>query len=109
MTGGVVVVLGSTGRNVAAGMTGGVAFLLDETGDLERRVNRETVAIEPLTTAEQEALLKPLLEAYREATGSSKAAAILADWPTWRSRFKVLVPPSEKVAMGLAPREAVAA
>jgi glutamate synthase (ferredoxin) len=109
MTGGVVVVLGSTGRNVAAGMTGGVAFLLDETGDLERRVNRETVAIEPLTTAEQEALLKPLLEAYLEATGSSKAAAILADWPTWRSRFKVLVPPSEKVAMGLAPREAVAA
>jgi len=109
MTGGVVVVLGSTGRNVAAGMTGGVAFLLDETGDLEGRVNRETVAIEPLTTAEQEALLKPLLEAYREATGSSKAAAILADWPTWRSRFKVLVPPSEKVAMGLAPREAVAA
>jgi glutamate synthase (ferredoxin) len=109
MTGGVVVVLGSTGRNVAAGMTGGVAFLLDETGDLEGRVNRETVAIEPLTTAEQEALLKPLLEAYLEATGSSKAAAILADWPTWHSRFKVLVPPSEKVAMGLAPREAVAA
>jgi glutamate synthase (ferredoxin) len=109
MTGGVVVVLGSTGRNVAAGMTGGVAFLLDEEGDLERRVNRETVAIEPLSTTEQEAVLKALLEAHLEATGSAKAAQVLADWPSWRSRFKLLVPPSEKVAMGLAPREAVAA
>jgi len=109
MTGGVVVVLGSTGRNVAAGMTGGVAFLLDEEGDLERRINRETVAIEALSTAEQEALLKPLLEAHLEATGSARAAQVLADWPSWRTRFKVLVPPSEKVAMGLALREAVAA
>ena len=109
MTGGVVVVLGSTGRNVAAGMTGGVAFLLDEEGDLERRINQETVTIEALNTAEQEALLKPLLEAHLEATGSSRAAQVLADWPSWRARFKVLVPPSEKVAMGLAPREAVAA
>jgi glutamate synthase (ferredoxin) len=50
MTGGVVVVLGSTGRNVAAGMTGGVAFLLDEEGDLERRINQETVTIEALNT-----------------------------------------------------------
>jgi glutamate synthase (ferredoxin) len=109
MTGGVVVVLGSTGRNVAAGMTGGVAFLLDEEGDLERRINQETVTIEALNTAEQEALLKPLLEAHLEATGSSRAAQVLADWPSWRARFKVLVPPSEKAAMGLAPREAVAA
>jgi glutamate synthase (ferredoxin) len=109
MTGGVVVVLGSTGRNVAAGMTGGVAFLLDEEGDLERRINQETVTIEALNTAEQEALLKPLLEAHLEATGSSRAAEVLADWPSWRARFKVLVPPSEKAAMGLAPREAVAA
>jgi len=108
MTGGVVVVLGSTGRNVAAGMTGGVAFLLDEAGDLERRINRETVAIEPLSTPEQEAMLKPLLEAHLEATGSTRAAQVLADWPSWKTRFKLLVPPSEKVAMGLAPREAVA-
>jgi glutamate synthase (ferredoxin) len=103
------VVLGSTGRNVAAGMTGGVAFLLDEAGDLERRVNQETVAVVPLTTAEQEALLKPLLEAHLEATGSSKAAQLLADWPSWKSRIKLLVPPSEKVAMGLAERQAVVA
>jgi glutamate synthase (ferredoxin) len=109
MTGGVVVVLGSTGRNVAAGMTGGVAFLLDETGGLSERVNPEIVAICELTTPEQEALLKPLLEAHLESTGSSKAAAILADWSTWKARFKLLVPPSEKANVGLAEREAVAA
>jgi glutamate synthase (ferredoxin) len=109
MTGGVVVVLGPTGRNVAAGMTGGVAFLLDEEGDLERRINRETVAIEALSTPEQEAVLKPLLEAHLEATGSDRAAQVLTNWPRWKFRFKLLVPPSEKVAMGLAPREAVTA
>jgi glutamate synthase (ferredoxin) len=105
----VVVVLGSTGRNVAAGMTGGVAFLLDEDGRLAERVNPEIVAICSLTTPEQEALLQPLLQAHLEATGSSKAAAILSDWASWKPRFKVLVPPSEKVTVGLAEREAVGA
>jgi glutamate synthase (ferredoxin) len=107
MTGGVVVVLGSTGRNVGAGMTGGVAFLLDEDGHLERRVNQETVAVVPLTTPEQEAMLKPLLEAHLELTGSARAAQLLADWPSWKNRIKVLVPPSEKAAVGLAERQAV--
>ena len=109
MTGGVVVVLGSTGRNVAAGMTGGVAFILDEAGGLAERVNAEIVAICPLSTPEQEAVLKPLLAAHLELTGSAKAAAILADWDGWKSRFKLLVPPSEKAAMGLAERQAVVA
>jgi glutamate synthase (ferredoxin) len=109
MTGGVVVVLGSTGRNVAAGMTGGVAFLLDEDDRLAARVNPEIVAICPLTTPEQEALLKPLLEAYVAETGSTKASAILADWNSWKDRFKLLVPPSERGNVGLAEKEAVAA
>ncbi len=109
MTGGVVVVLGGTGRNVAAGMTGGVVFILDESSGLVARVNPETVAICPLTTPEQEALLKPLLEAHLELTGSAKAAAILADWSSWKGRFKLLVPPSEKAAMGLEERQAVTA
>jgi glutamate synthase (ferredoxin) len=107
MTGGVVVVLGSTGRNVAAGMTGGVAFILDESGGLRERVNSEIVAICELTTPEQETLLQPLLQAHLDATGSPKAAAILADWSTWKARFKLLVPPSEKATVGLAEREVV--
>jgi len=109
MTGGVVVVLGSTGRNVAAGMTGGVAFILDESGGLRERVNPEIVAICELTTPEQETLLQPLLQAHLDATGSPKAAAILADWSTWKARFKLLVPPSEKATVGLAEREVVVA
>ena len=108
MTGGVVVVLGSTGRNVAAGMTGGVAFLLDESGGLRERVNPEIVALCELTTPEQEALLKPLLEAHLEVTGSAKAAVILSDWASWKPRFRLLVPPSEKATVGQAERQQVA-
>jgi len=109
MTGGVVVVLGSTGRNIAAGMTGGVAFLLDVDGRLEERLNPETVALCELTTPEQEALLKPLLEAHLQHTGSACAASLLGDWDQARSRFKLLVPPSEKALVGLAAREQVMA
>ncbi|MGA1483560.1 MAG: hypothetical protein ACO32Y_08590, partial [Vulcanococcus sp.] len=109
MTGGGGVVRGSTGRNVAAGMTGGVTFILDENGGLRDRVNPEIVEICELTTPEQEAMLKPLLEAHLAATGSSKASTILGDWSSWKGRFKVLVPPSEKANVGLAEREAVAA
>ena len=109
MTGGVVVVLGRTGRNVAAGMTGGVAFVLDEEDSLERRLNPDTVTLYPLTTAEQEGLLRPLLVEHLRRTGSQKAAAILADWPSWQGRFKVLVPLSELATVGLAQREQVVA
>ena len=109
MTGGVVVVLGSTGRNIGAGMTGGVAFLLDDTGGVTPRVNPEIVEVCALTTGEQEAVLKDLLESYLAATGSEKASALLADWPSAKARFKVLVPPSELAAMGLAEKQAVAA
>ncbi|CAK6701795.1 glutamate synthase large subunit [Synechococcus sp. BA-124 BA4] len=108
MTGGVVVVLGSTGRNVAAGMTGGVAFLLDEEDALGGLLNPEIVSVHPLETPEQEQLIKPLLEAHLEVTGSRRAAEILANWPQWRSRFKVLVPPSEVATVGLLEREKLA-
>jgi glutamate synthase (ferredoxin) len=108
MTGGVVVVLGTTGRNVAAGMTGGVAFLLDEADGVQQRLNPGTVSLQPLSTIEQEALLKPLLEAHLAHTGSARAATILADWANWKTRFKVIVPPSEKALVGLATLEPVA-
>ena len=109
MTGGVVVVLGSTGRNVGAGMTGGVTFLLDEGDRVTPRVNPEIVEVCPITTSEQESTLKGLLELHVAATGSEKASDLLSDWSAARSRFKVLVPPSERAAMGLADKQAVAA
>ncbi len=101
MTGGVVVVLGSTGRNVGAGMTGGVTFLLDESNNLNEKVNTEIVQIYPLTTPEQENLLKPLLESHLLHTKSSKANQILSNWSQAKNQFKVLIPPSEKARLGL--------
>jgi glutamate synthase (ferredoxin) len=109
MTGGVVVVLGGTGRNVAAGMTGGVAFFLDAEDRLLSLLNPDTVAVHPLSTPEQEGLLRPLLEEHRRRTESTRAAAILDDWPSWKGRFKVLVPASELATVGLAQRESVVA
>merc|ERR1712091_523591 len=109
MTGGVIVVLGGTGRNVGAGMTGGVAFLLDEAGGVKARVNPEIVEVVGITTPQQESLLKSLLEAHVSTTSSEKAQALLADWTNAKSSFKLLVPPSERAAMGLEAREVVAA
>ena len=62
-----------------------------------------------LTTAQQEATLKELLEAHVAATGSSKASELLADWASAKGRFKVLIPPSERAAMGLVDQQVVAA
>ena len=109
MTGGVIVVLGGTGRNVGAGMTGGVAFLLDEAGGVQARVNPEIVEVVGITTPQQESLLKSLLEAHVSTTSSEKAKALLTDWTNAKSSFKLLVPPSERAAMGLEAREVVAA
>ncbi|EON23553.1 glutamate synthase (NADH) large subunit [Nocardioides sp. CF8] len=88
MTGGVVVVLGQTGRNFAAGMSGGHAFVLDLD---ERRVNPELVALGPVTgdAAEQ---LKTLVTQHGEETGSTVAAALLADWDTALGRFTEVMP-----------------
>ena len=109
MTGGVVVVLGSTGRNVGAGMTGGVTFLLDPDDCVIPRVNPEIVEVCTISTAEQESLLKSLLESHVQATGSEKATQLLDNWSKAKEQFKVLIPPSEQAAMGLVDRAAVAA
>lgn len=107
MTGGIVVVLGGTGRNVGAGMTGGVAFLLDEFEGVSARVNAEIVQVCELSTPEQESLLLPLLQQHLQLTGSQRAEEILEDWPKWKKQFKVIVPPSELESLGLLSREAV--
>ncbi len=101
MTGGVVVVLGSTGRNVGAGMTGGVAFLLDEKENVNEHVNTEIVSVYELCTLEQETLLKPLIQSYFNQTKSHKANLILSNWKDWKNKFKVVIPPSEENRLGL--------
>ncbi len=88
MTGGVVVVLGATGRNFAAGMSGGRAFLLDID---EGRVNPELVDLAPLS-ADAAAEVKGLITRHVEETGSELATALLDDWENTRDRFTEVMP-----------------
>jgi glutamate synthase (ferredoxin) len=99
MTGGRVVVIGRTGRNFAAGMSGGVAYVLDESGEggavgggFERVCNKEMVQLFPLSNPDEAAQVKRLLERHVEYTGSPRAAALLADWQTTVGRFIRVVP-----------------
>ena len=95
MTGGCVVALGKVGRNVGAGMTGGIGYFLDEDGTFESKVNGEIVAMQRVITPAGEAQLKGLITAHAEKTNSPKAKSILADWSNYLPKFWQLVPPSE--------------
>ncbi|MEM6253375.1 MAG: glutamate synthase large subunit [Cyanobacteria bacterium P01_D01_bin.156] len=95
MTGGVVVCLGSVGRNVGAGMTGGLGYFLDEKGDFPTRVNPEIVKVQRVITPEGAEQLKAMITRHAERTGSTKAARILADWDNYLPKFWQVVPPSE--------------
>jgi glutamate synthase (NADPH/NADH) large chain len=88
MTGGLAVILGPTGRNVGAGMSGGTAFVLDLDQSL---VNGELVDVAALT-ADDVANLQQVLRRHRELTGSQVAADLLADWSAAPSRFSAVVP-----------------
>jgi glutamate synthase (NADPH) large chain len=95
MTGGRVVILGSTGRNFAAGMSGGYAFVLDlDPG----RVNGELVELAPVT-GEAAAELESIVREHLEETGSDVAEALLADWPTSLGRFTEVMPSDFKRVM----------
>jgi glutamate synthase domain-containing protein 3 len=92
MTGGVVVILGPTGRNFAAGMSGGVAYVLDVDGRLAQRVNPASVSLEPVEAAADRELLKALLEEHVARTDSPIAAALLKDWTGALKRFVKVMP-----------------
>jgi glutamate synthase (ferredoxin) len=96
MTGGTIVVLGRTGRNVGAGMTGGLAYFLDEDGSFPSKVNPEIVKIQRVQTPAGERQLKDLIQAHADLTGSQKAKTLLANWATYLPQFWQVVPPSEK-------------
>jgi glutamate synthase (ferredoxin) len=80
MTGGRVVVIGATGRNFAAGMSGGVAYVFDPAGAFGRRCNGEMVDVEALADDEDRAIVQRLLERHAQFTGSPVAERILSDW-----------------------------
>ena len=92
MTDGVVVILGETGRNFGAGMSNGVAFVLDERGDFRSRVNQELVGLEQVTGPEDIELLEALIRRHEELTDSSRASDILAEWRRYLPMFWKVAP-----------------
>lgn len=116
MTGGTVVVLGMTGRNFAAGMSGGIAYVLDEDGSFGARCNLSMVSLEPLlSSAEQdgrlsrdfwhlgetdESILRRCIETHMRRTGSARARVILDAWDEWRSKFVKVFPNEYRRALG---------
>ena len=91
MTGGRVVILGSTGRNFAAGMSGGTAFVLDEQGGFATRCNKQMVDLEK-PDEEDAAQLHELIRKHAELTGSKKAAHVLSDWDALLPKFVKVMP-----------------
>jgi glutamate synthase domain-containing protein 3 len=98
MTGGHVVVIGETGRNFAAGMSGGVAYVWDKAGDFNLRCNKEMVELEPVT-AEDAAVVQELLRKHGEYTGSPVAKNILANWDSFAKQFVKVMPVEYKKAL----------
>jgi glutamate synthase (NADPH/NADH) large chain len=109
MTGGVVVVLGMTGRNFAAGMSGGYAYVLDLEGDFARRCNPAMVDLEPLAESDDEARVKRLVENHARYTGSRRAQEILAAWGQYRAKFVKVFPKEYRRALAEMAQKKVAA
>ena len=111
MTGGTVVVLGMTGQNFAAGMSGGIAYVYDIDGQFAKRCNTSMVALEKVEAAEadvgkiqhrnqpDEVTLKALIENHAKATGSVRAQTILANWANERAKFVKVFPHEYKRAL----------
>lgn len=98
MTGGRLVVLGEIGRNFAAGMSGGVAYLFDD-GRTRSRVNKAMVELEDVVDASDAEELKTMIARHAEYTGSAKAKALLADWSNSVKKFVKVMPVDYKRAL----------
>lgn len=92
MTGGIIVILGLTGRNFAAGMSGGLAFVLDLDGSFKTKCNPETVELYPLEVQEDMDLVESLLKEFYEYTGSIIAQDLLKTWPEPAKQFVKVFP-----------------
>jgi glutamate synthase domain-containing protein 3 len=92
MTGGIVVVLGRTRRNFAAGMTGGIAYVLDRQGDFNTRCNRESVDLEPVSDVSDQMVLRRMIEWHLKYTDSANAREILDTWEETLPKFIKVMP-----------------
>jgi glutamate synthase domain-containing protein 3 len=109
MTGGAVVVLGETGRNFAAGMSAGVAYVLDEDGQFPSKVNRDMVGLERLQVGSPgEATLHKLIRAHAGATGSERATDILRQWSRFQPQFWIVVPRPPQIDTTILPTRVAA-
>ena len=115
MTGGRVVVLGATGRNFAAGMSGGVAYVMDEAGDFARRCNKEMVNLGKGEDPEEAKLVQAMIARHAQFTGSKRAQEILGAWSQWlpylvrvmpKDYERVLAAQKAMREAGLSPEEA---
>jgi glutamate synthase (ferredoxin) len=96
MTGGRVIILGKTGRNFAAGMSGGIAYVLDEAGDFASRVNMQNVELEKLSDSNEIEEIWKLIQRHQTYTKSERAAKVLADWEAMINRFVKVIPKDYK-------------
>ncbi len=109
MTRGVVAVLGRTGRNFAAGMTGGIAYVLDEDGSFAaEKCNRSSVDLDPVSNQDDTSLLRRLISRHAELTRSPRAHWILQNWESTLPRFVKVFPHEYKRVLGV-PRNSTAA
>jgi glutamate synthase domain-containing protein 3 len=107
MTNGLVIVLGATGRNFAAGMSGGIAYVYDDRGDFSiRRCNKASVDLEPLVAPADVEQVRDLLARHRDATGSPRAAWILEHWADAQPKFIKVFPHEFKRVLGVARTDA---
>ncbi|OSM97449.1 glutamate synthase large subunit [Lonsdalea populi] len=110
MTGGIVCILGRTGVNFGAGMTGGFAYVLDEDGEFRKRVNPELVEVLNVdSVAIHEEHLRGMITEHVQHTGSSRGEDILANWPVWAAKFALVKPKSSDVQALLGHRSRSAA
>jgi len=108
MTNGTVIILGTTGRNFAAGMSGGRAFVLDEQGDFtSRHCNTASVDLEPLVLDADIAEVKNLITRHRDLTGSPRAAWILDNWAAAQPNFIKVFPHEYKRVLGVERAESL--
>merc|ERR1712070_1249188 len=87
--------LGSVGRNVGAGMTGGIGYFYDESDSFAERVNSEIVEMQRISTVSGEAQLKNMIQRHHDQTNSSKAKMILDNWSSEVGKFWQIYPPAE--------------
>jgi len=99
MTGGRVVVLGPTGRNFAAGMSGGVSYVLDLQGTFPMRCNKQMVELGPLQDPEEIADVKAMIERHARYTGSQVAERVLSSWSAMLPKFVKVLPKDYKRAL----------